>query len=603
MVNLVDTPGHVDFSGKVTRALRAIDGAIIVVDAVEGVMAQTESVIRSAIRERVKPVLFVNKIDRLIRELKLPPNAIQDRLARIIRNVNKVISFAVESDDVGEWKVGTDAGTVAFGSALHKWAFTVELMQKAGLQFQNIIENYQENTIENLSRLLPIHQPILDMIVGRLPSPKNAQEKRIAYIWKGEISSPAGQALRRCDREGPLIIGVSKVVTESKRGLVAVGRVFSGTIHRGTQLRIFPSDTLFKAQRVTLFMGSRQVSIPSLTAGNICGIIGFDKVRPGDTITGQQQVEGMVPFEKITYASEAVVTIAIEPHQTKDLPRLTSFVENLVQSDPNLVFSVNTQTGEYLLSGLGLLHLEIALKDIEAFGILVNASDPIVLYRETVRESYTLSEKHLSPNNHNAIQIALHPLPEDSTQEDSWYKDTRGNALISSIDITNFAEAKDAIVDGFNWAMERGPLCAEPIGMTLVEIKALDLSADMAERNRVELMSMVRDAIFLGFEKAKATILEPIYNIEVIVPIDFQKETVKVIKSKRGQVEDVEFKGDLVTITGVVPVAESFDLADVLRSNTAGKAIWQTTFSRWQVVPEQRALSIISKIRSRRGLK
>ncbi len=498
--------------------------------------------------------------------------------------------------------MGTDTNTVAFGSALHKWAFTVESIQKVNLQFQDIIEKYQRDAIEDLSQLLPIHEPILNMILGQLPSPKSAQNDRVQYIWKGKINSPAGKALRSCDSEGPLIVSVTKIITESKHGLIAVGRLFSGTIRRGTQIQIFPSNKLFKTQRVTLFMGSRQVVIPSLTAGNICGIIGSEEVRAGDTITGQQNIQGMVPFEEITYLSEPVVTIAIEPKQTKDLPRLLSFFKNLTKGDPNLVFLVNEQTGENLLSGLGLLHLEIAVKDIEKAGIQVYASDPIVLYRETVRSHITLDKHHMSPNGKNSIRISVYPQKEMIKKENIWQKDSRGNILINFTDTIITPTAKDAIIAGFEWAMERGPLCAEPVGLTSIQIEDIMLSSEPAERSRVELMSMIREAIFVGFNKAGITLLEPIYSIQVIVPNDFHKETDKVIMSKRGQVDDVEFTRDWVTITGSLPVGESFDLADTLRSKTSGKAIWQTKFARWQVVPEQRAVSIISEIKKRRGL-
>ena len=600
MVNLVDTPGHVDFSGKVTRALRAIDGVIVVVDAVEGVMAQTESVIRSAIKERVKPVLFINKIDRLIRELKLPLNQIQERLSQIIQDVNRIIAFHFE-DSKSVWKVGTDTNTVAFGSALHKWAFTVESMQKANLQFQNIIEAYEDEKIENLSELLPIHEPILNMIIGYLPSPKTAQNDRIEYIWKGEIDSAAGQALQSCNSDGPLIFGITKVITESKHGLIAVGRLFSGTIRRGTQIQIFPSNQLLKTQRITLFMGSRQAIIPSITAGNICGIIGSEDFRAGDTITGQQIPEGMVPFEVITYLSEPVVTIAIEPKRTKDLPRLQSFLENQTKSDPNLAFSVNEQTGENLLSGLGLLHLEIAVKDIEKAGIEVYPSDPIVLYRETVRKSITTNQSHTSPNGKNSIRISVRP--SDTTEENSvWQRDSSGNILVNHTETQIPTAAKEAIIAGFDWAMERGPLCAEPVGLTLIQIEDIQLAIEAAERNKVEIMSMVREAIFLALEEAGITILEPIYSIQVMVPNDFQKEIVKVIMSKRGQVEDLKYQKEWVNIMGLLPVGESFDLADTLRSNSEGKAIWQTKFDRWQVVPEQRAKAIISEIQRKRGM-
>ncbi len=583
-----------------TRALRAIDGAIVVVDAVEGVMAQTESVVRSAVKERVKPVLFINKIDRLIRELKLSPKQIQDRLSQIIQDVNKIIAIASENSD-NPWKVGTDTKTVAFGSALHKWAFTVESIQKANLQFQNIIEFYQNDSIENLSKLLPIHEPILNMILGQLPSPKTAQFNRVEYIWKGKIDSPAGKALQTCDSEGPLIFSVTKVITESKHGLVAVGRLFSGTIRKGTQIQIFPSNALFKTQRITLFMGSRQSVVPSITAGNICGIIGSEEIRAGDTLTGQHNPKGMVPFEEITYLSEPVVTIAVEPKQTKDLPRLQSYLENLTTSDPNLVFSVNEQTGENLLSGLGLLHLEIAVKDIEKTGIQVYASDPIVLYRETVRNSITLENPIISLNGKNSLQISV--KPHDASNEGTlWHQDSRGNILVNMVDTQISPAARDSIIAGFDWAMERGPLCSEPVGLTTIQIEAIELASETSEKGKVELMSMVREAIFLAFEKAGTTILEPIYNIQVMVHNTHQKETVKVIMSKRGQVDDLKFEKDWVNITGLIPVGESFDLADTLRSSTSGKAIWQTKFEKWQVVPEQRAKPIILDIKRRRGL-
>jgi elongation factor 2 len=601
VVNLVDTPGHVDFSGKVTRALRAIDGAIVVVDAVEGVMAQTESVIRSAIKERVKPVLFINKIDRLIRELKLTPKQIQERLSQIIQDVNKVITLTFDNSNT-IWRVGTDSGTVAFGSALHKWAFTLESMQEANLQFNDIIEIYRNNTIERLSTILPIHMPILGMILDQLPSPKIAQNDRVEYIWKGTVTSPAGKALRSCDSDGPLIIGVNKVITEPKHGPIAVGRLFSGTIRKGTQIQIFPSNDLFKTQRITLFMGSRQVVIPSLTAGNICGIIGLEQIQAGDTITGQHILQGMVPFEEIAYISEPVVTIAIEPKQTKDLPRLLTVLENLTKSDPNLEFLINERTGENLLSGLGLLHLEIAVKDIEKAGIQLFASEPIVLYRETVRGRIKFDRPHTSPNGKNSVRISVYPRQGINNEENIWQKDPRGNILLNLTDTEPSPIVKDALIAGFDWAMERGSLCAEPVGLTVIQIDDIMLSSESAERSKMELMSMVREAIFLGFEKADLTLLEPIYNIQVIVPNDFQKETVKVIMSKRGKVEDVEFTKDLVTITGTLPVGESFDLADALRSKTSGKAIWQTKFDRWQVVSEQRSTTIISEIKERRGM-
>ncbi|MFX0169306.1 MAG: GTP-binding protein [Candidatus Hodarchaeota archaeon] len=602
MVNLVDTPGHVDFSGKVTRAMRAIDGAIVVVDAVEGVMAQTESVIRLAIKERVKPVLFINKIDRLINELKLSATQIQEKFTQIIRDVNQLIVTALGSEPPLKWTVSAESTSVTFGSALHKWAFTVSQMKQLNIRFQDIITHYQNKQFESLSELLPIHIPILAMIIDCLPSPKQAQPYRTQHIWKGPPESPASAVLRECRADGPLIIEVTKIVTESKHGLIAIGRIFSGSVKKGSQIKILPESELHQIQRVTLFMGSRQVVIPQLTAGNICGLIGIEKVQAGDTITGQHPPEGMVPFEQITYITEPVVTIAIEPKHARELPRLLSILELTTKGDPNLTFSINEQTGENLLSGLGLLHLEITLKDIQKMGVDVLASDPIVLYREIPLNKISALKPTSSPNGKNNIRISIDPSNQQQTTETEWYKDQRGNRLVVTTNVEATESAKHSIIEGVIWALERGPFCSEPVGLTTVRILDLALSENVAERGRVELMSMVKDAIFNAFEKAGMTLLEPIYEVQVIVSSEYLKDVTQVVISKRGQVENVDYKGVFVTINGLLPVSESFDLADILRSKTSGRANWQTRFARWQILPESRLQSVSSNIRKRRGL-
>jgi elongation factor 2 len=582
--------------------MRAIDGAIVVVDAVEGVMAQTESVVRSAIREAVKPVLFINKIDRLIRELKLSTKQIQERFTKIIQGVNNLISSSLKEQENSDWSVNPNDNTVTFGSALHRWAFTVKQMQMVNLQFKNIIDYYQNNKVEVLSQILPIHKPILNMIIEGLPSPKKAQLYRIKRIWRGKPESSAGVTLQECDPGNSLIIGITKIIPQSKHGIVAVGRLFSGTIRRGTQIKIFPNDTLYRTQRVTLFMGSRQVVVPSLTAGNICGIIGIENPQAGDTITGQNVPQGMVPFEEITYVNEPVVTVAIEPKRTRELPRLLSFLEIITKADPNLIYTVNEQTGENLLSGLGLLHLEIALKDIEELGVQVEASDPIVLYRETPNSNVTQREWHQSPNGENSIKISIHPRTDEPIQVDIWLQDSRGNALTNISPSSIPESAKESIIAGFNWALERGPLCAEPLGQTLIKILEITLSENVTHRGKVELMSMAKEAVSDAFEAAEMTILEPIYSIQVTIPSEYLKEVTGAISSRRGQIDNVEQKGVVISVTGSLPVSESFDLADDLRSKTSGKAIWQTRFARWKIMPSQRAGPIITSIKKRKGL-
>lgn len=605
VVNLIDTPGHVDFSGKVTRAMRAIDGAVIIVDAVEEVMAQTESVLRAAIREHVRPVLFINKIDRLFQELKLQPAQIQEKLTRIINQVNDLIAESPVPHLISSWQVNESLGSVAFGSALHKWGFTIHQMRDSGLKFDDIIEYYTRNELAELVKELPIHKPILDMITKHLPSPLRAQRYRVGHIWKGKNDSEASRVLEECDKNGPLIMCITKLVEDARNGNLAVVRVFSGTTRRGAAVKILPGETQSVINRVSLFMGSRRFTVPSVTAGNICGLSGLQEAKAGDTITGIEIPEGMVPFEDIKYINEPVVTISIEPKRPRELPRLRSYLETIIKRDPNLIFQIDEETGEYLLSGIGLLHLEIITRDIEDAGIALISSDPIVLYRETPERPATLQQKHFSHNTNNSIRITVHSLAS-STARDSLPEilvhDQRNNILALTLTEPDIPEqVKTALKDGFTWACERGPLCGEPMGSTYVEIIELELSEHQQERGKVELMSMMKDALFKVLNDSGMTLLEPNYEIQVLVPSELLQKVTSILMRKRGKIKRVDHKGNLVTVLGIIPVSESLDLATVMRSTTSGRAQWQTKFGNWLKIPESRIKQIVSDILIRKG--
>jgi len=238
VINLIDTPGHVDFTGKVTRALRAIDGAVVVVDAVEEVMVQTETVTRQALEERVQPVLFINKVDRLIKELKLNPDEIQKKLIRIIRDFNNLIDIYGEPEFKDRWRVDPAKETVAFGSALHKWGFTLNIAQQKGIKFKDIVEAYKKEEYQALPQLLPLHTAILDMVVKNknMPNPIEAQKYRLPKIWKGDINSEIGQAMLNCEDNGPTVMCITLAQMDPQAGLVATGRLFSGSVKSGDQV-------------------------------------------------------------------------------------------------------------------------------------------------------------------------------------------------------------------------------------------------------------------------------------------------------------------------------------------------------------------------------
>jgi elongation factor 2 len=197
LINLIDTPGHVDFGGDVTRAMRAVDGAIVLCCASEGVMPQTETVLRQALKERVKPILFINKADRLIRELKLTPQQMQERFVKIITHVNKLINDIAEPELAKRWQVKVDDGSVCFGSAFHNWALSVDYMQKKGLGFKDIIDAYEQDTWKELAKKAPLHDVVLNAVVKHLPNPVYSQKYRIPKIWHGDVESPLGQSLKK----------------------------------------------------------------------------------------------------------------------------------------------------------------------------------------------------------------------------------------------------------------------------------------------------------------------------------------------------------------------------------------------------------------------
>jgi len=205
VINMIDTPGHIDFTGRVTRALRAIDGVVVVSDSVEGIMTQTETVTRQALEERVRPVLYINKIDRLVKELRLDAPAMQKWLSNIIAEFNKLVDIYAEPELKEKWKVSIQANSVAFGSAKDRWGFNYNIAQRNGVGFKDVYDAYNsddQTLIKALSEKAPLHEAVLGMVVQHHPPPHVAQRYRIPKIWPGDLDSDIGKSLVSCDDKG-----------------------------------------------------------------------------------------------------------------------------------------------------------------------------------------------------------------------------------------------------------------------------------------------------------------------------------------------------------------------------------------------------------------
>jgi elongation factor 2 len=635
VINLVDTPGHVDFTGKVTRALRAIDGAIIVVDAVEELMVQTETVTRQALNERVRPILFVNKVDRLIRELRLTNEEIQNRMARIISDFNSLIETYSEPEFKREWKVELAKGNVAFGSALHKWGFTAQTAKNRDIRFDDVIKAYRNEDYVKLMDTVPLHEAILNMVVRHLPDPREAAEYRIPKIWKGNLDSEIGQAMLNCDPKGPTVMCITNVQADPTIGLIISGRLFSGSIQTGDQVYLVDAGKQYSVKQVSIYMGAFREAVDHVDAGNIITLLGLEKVRAGETLVDISYAKDMVPFERITYMSEPVMTVALESKNPKDLRRLVKAMRDLTVDDPNLATSIRKETGEYLLSGIGELHLEIAVKSLKdhAPGLNVTTSSPIVVYRETVSKQSPLALVK-SPNKQNLFSIQVESLDEKAIKmletknknahidldrikeslnreagwlvaeiQNVWAADEHRNVLVDlTINHKCTKKVKKAVINGFRWACQAGPLCEEPMRGLKVKLMDAQIHEDPSQSGPAQIIPTVRKAIFSAFLLAGPVLLEPVFRIQVTVTTTKIGEVDRLLAKKHGKIILMTLKGTVMVIDGYIPVAETLGLASDLRTLTSGSALWQTQFDHWGKVSEPLSAQKIVEIRKKKGL-
>ena len=629
VMNMIDTPGHIDFTGRVTRSLRAIDGAMVVSDSVEGIMTQTETVTRQALEERVRPVLYINKIDRLVKELRLTPEQMQKWIANIVTDFNRLIEIYAEPELKQKWKVSIADSSVSFGSAKDRWGFNASIATKKGIKFTDVYNAYTVGDVTELAKRAPLHEAVLGMVIQHHPPPHVAQKYRIPKIWHGDTNSEVGKALIACDDNGPIVMMITNINVDPQAGIVATGRLFSGTVRDGDSVYLLGAKREERIQSVNFYMGAQREIVNQLTAGNIPALLGLEHARAGETIS---TVKDIASFESIKYVSEPVVTIAIEAKHPKDLPKLVEALRRLTIEDPNLVVRINEETGEQLLAGMGVLHLEIATTLIKDQQIDIVTTEPLVNYRETVRAKAGPIMSR-SPNRHNKIFIRVEPLPGDVIElirtgqlnentdkktvakmlrERGWDADEarsvvtiddKGNMLLEETKGVQFLqESMDSIRAGFNDVMTNGPLAYEFCrGMKIVLTHYVP-HEDPAHRTYAQLMPATRRAILGASLTADPTLLEPILGIEIKCPAEQIGSIAGVISGKRGKMLNVEQKEVITIIQGEMPTSETFDLSEVMRGATAGKAMWNTFFKAWQPVPSSMLLTIVREIRKRKGL-
>ncbi|MEK6855820.1 MAG: elongation factor EF-2, partial [Nanoarchaeota archaeon] len=588
LINLIDTPGHVDFGGNVTRAMRAIDGTFVLVCASEGIMPQTETVLKQALRERVKPVLFINKVDRLIKELKLTPEQMQERFMKIIQNFNHLIMQIAEPEFKEKWQVNVLDGSVSFGSARENWAMSVPFMKKKNISFKDIYAAY---SMEDEARKkwfwdnAPLYEVVMDMAVKHLPNPVDAQKYRIQKIWRGDIESKFGQDLLSCNRSGEVAFVITNIAIDKRSGKeVAAGRLYSGTLKNGMEVYANNAKKKYRLQQVLVYNGIKPEQLDEVPAGNVLAVVGLN-VDVGDTITETEQT----PFEEIKHIFQPVITKSIEVEKSSDLPKLIDVLRKVGKEDPSLKIEINEETGENLMSGMGELHLEIIEGRIKTEkGLQVKMGQPIVVYRESIAKASPKVETR-TPNGHNIFFISMEPLENEvygaierneipegrikkkaeemwkklnqcgiSNEEARQYQEIyKGNVFEERTrGLVLLPEVIESIIDGWKLVVDGGPLAKEPMMKTKIILHDAKLHVDHMHRGPAQIYPAVRQGMFDAMKKGGAVLLEPIQTQLVEAPVDFMGVVTALIGSKRGVLIDVQQEGIDTHIKAKLPVAE-----------------------------------------------
>ena len=634
LINLIDTPGHVDFGGNVTRAMRAIDGTVVLICAVEGIMPQTETVLKQALRERVKPVLFINKVDRLVKELKLSPEKIQERFVKLIAGFNKLIEDIAEPQFKQAWQVNILDGSVAFGSARENWALSFPYMKKKNISFKDILTIYEmdeEQRKEWVWSSAPLFEVILDMAIKHLPDPIVAQKYRIPKIWRGEIESELGRDLMTCNPDGKIAFVITRIVVDPRSGKdISAGRLFSGTITGGIEVYLNNAKQKQRIQNLYIYNGVKPELIDSLPAGNVLAISGVIG-NAGETIT----LEPEQPFEELKHIFEPVITKAIEPKKPSDLPKLVEVLRKVGREDPSVKIEINDETGENLISGMGELHLEIIEnRIITEKGVDVKTSPPIVVYRESITKP-SLEIEGKTPNKHNKFYFTVEPLSPEiqkivkdgAVQEGRIIKknlEIRNNFISAGMESKEAEQVKDIyngnifvdktrgqvylgevmemILDMFEEVMNKGPLARDPCTNVKVNLTDMTLHEDSIHRGPAQVYPAIREGIRGAMLTASPIMLEPMQVMLIEAPIEYTGGMTKLVNSIRGQLLDLNQEESIVFLKAKLPVMSMLGWSSDLRSATEGRGVSSLVDQSFERLPAELQEKVVKDIKNRKGL-
>ena len=614
-INIIDTPGHVDFTAEVERSLRVLDGAVAVFDAVAGVQPQSETVWRQGDKYRVPRICFINKMDRVGADFFRSVETIVDRLKA--RPVPIQIPVGAEEKFLGVIDLVEMKAVIwrdeTLGAEFDVVEIPEDLLEKAKVYREQMIEavsefddklfekfvNGQPLTVEEVRagirkatiglKIFPVVcgsafknkgvQTMLDAVVDYLPSPLDIPPVKGTSVDDKEI-----KIMRTASDTEPFSALVFKIMTDPFSGQLAFFRVYSGKLSAGESVFNVAKGRRERVGRLMRMHANKREDITEIMAGDICAAVGLKMVSTGDTICDE---DNQVVLEPIDFP-EPVIQLAVEPKTKADQEKLGMAISKLAQEDPTFRVNTDIETGQTILSGMGELHLEIIVdRMMREFGVVANVGKPMVAYRETVRSSaeydYTHKKQTGGSGQYARTKLRVEPNP--------------GGGYVFENDISGGTIPKEfvpAVQKGVAEALEGGILANYP----LVDLKVTLFDGAYHDVDSSEMAFKICSSICFkeAARRAKPVLLEPIMRVEVVVPDEFMGSINGDLISRRGRLEGTEIMGTTQVIRASVPLSEMFGYATEMRSRTQGRASFTMHFSRYEEVPKSVAEEIISKV-------
>jgi elongation factor G len=614
-INIIDTPGHVDFTAEVERSLRVLDGAVAVFDAVHGVQPQSEKVWRQADKYGVPRICFINKIDKMgadfehavdtIRKrLNAKPIAIQIPIGQEDKFKGVVDLIEMKSIIWQDDTIGAEYITGPIPPELQKKAeaFHTQLVETVAENDDEILHKFLEgeaisaeelraslrkSTIE--LKLFPVVvgtafknkgvQPLLDAVVDYLPSPLDAGEV------KGTNPDDGAEITRHPDDKEPFSALAFKIMADPFVGQLTFIRVYSGQIKSGDSVLCAGRRRTERIGRLLKMHANKREDISEILAGDICAVVGLKNVSTGDTICDESHP---ITLESITFAVP-VISVAVEPKTKADQEKMGMALGRLAQEDPTFKVHTDPDSGQTIISGMGELHLEIIVdRMMREYKVEANVGKPQVAYRETIRKKAEAEGKYIRQTGgrgqYGHAKIRLEPQAPGTGYE--FVNDIIGGSVPK--------EFIKPIDQGIREAMEGGVLA----GYEMVDVKATlyDGSYHDVDSNEMAFKIAGSMAFKEAARKASPVLLEPVMSVEVVTPEDYAGVIMGDLSSRRGRIEGMEHRAGSQVIKAIVPLAEMFGYATHMRSSTQGRAEYSMHFARYEEAPRSVSEEIIARV-------